>query len=139
MTPYEKIRGQKYRKELLPLGEQVLARRPGANVNQLMQPWVTGLWLGRDTLSHEHLIGTAAGVMRSRAVRRFQEPARWVPAALNAMLFTPWSPHLNLPGLPRLQRPAYEENQLKPERCPDSSRFPQHQESKVRNSDVDAG
>ena len=35
MTPYEKIRGQKYREEILPLGEQVLARRPGANVNQL--------------------------------------------------------------------------------------------------------
>ena len=109
ITPYEKIRGQKYRKEILPLGEQVLARRPGANVNQLMQPWVTGLWLGRDTLSDEHVIGTAAGVMRSRAARRLQEPARWVPAALNAMLFTPWSPHLNLPRRPRLQRPTYEE------------------------------
>ena len=108
MTPDEKICGQKYRKELLPLGEQVLACRPGAYVNQLLQPWVTGLWLGRDTLSDEHLTGTAAGVMRSRAVRRLQEPARWVPAALNAMLFTPWSPHLNLPGRPRLQRPAYE-------------------------------
>ena len=65
MTPYEKIHGQKYRKEILPLREQVLARRLGANVNQLMQPWVTGLWLGRDTLSDEHLIGTAAGVMSS--------------------------------------------------------------------------
>ena len=32
-----------------------------------------------------------------------------VPAALNAMLFTPWSPHLNRPGRPGLQRPAYEE------------------------------
>ena len=93
MTPYEKNRRQKNRKEILPLGEQVLARRPGANVNQLLQPWVTGLWLGRDTLSDEHLIGTAAGVMRSRAVHRLQEPARWVPAALNAMLFTPWPPH----------------------------------------------
>ena len=101
MTPYDKIRGQKYRKEILPLGEQVLARHPGANVNQLMQPWVNGLCLGRDTLSDEHLIGTAAGVMRSRTVYRLQEPARWVPAALNAMLFTPRSPHLNLPGRPR--------------------------------------
>ena len=65
--------------------------------------------MGRDTLSHEHLEGTAAGVMRSRAVRRLQEPARWVPEAMNAMFFTPWSPHLNLPGRPRLQRPAYGE------------------------------
>ena len=73
MTPYEKIRGQKYRKEILPLGEQVLADRPGTNVNQFRQPWVTGLWLGRDTLSGEHLIGAAAGVMRSRAVLRLQD------------------------------------------------------------------
>ena len=62
-----------------------------------------------DTLSNEHLIGAAAGVMRSRAVRPFQEPARCVPAALNAMLFTPWSPHSNLACRLRLQRPAYEE------------------------------
>ena len=96
-------------KEILPLGERLLARRPGADVNQLLQPWVTGLWLGRDTLSDGHLIGTAAGVMRSRAVRRLQEPARWVPAAMHAMLFTPWSPRLNLPGRSRLQRPACEE------------------------------
>ena len=37
--------GRKYRKEILPLGAQVLACRPGANVNQLLQPWVTGIWL----------------------------------------------------------------------------------------------
>ena len=41
-------------------------------------------WLGRDTLGDEYLTGTAAGVMRSRAVRRLQEPARWVPAAVKA-------------------------------------------------------
>ena len=35
MTPYKKTRGQKYRK-ILPLGEQVLALLPGANVNQLL-------------------------------------------------------------------------------------------------------
>ena len=50
-TPYEKIRGQKYNKEVVPFGVQVLARPPGANVNQFLQPWVTGLWLGSDTLS----------------------------------------------------------------------------------------
>ena len=54
MTPNEKIRGQKYRIEILPVGEQVLARRPGANVHQHMQPRVTRLWLGRDSLSDEH-------------------------------------------------------------------------------------
>ena len=89
MTPYEKSRGQKYRKEILPLGEQVVVRRPRAKVNQLLQSWVTGLWLGRDTLSDEHVRGTAAGVMRSLAVRRLQEPARWVPAALRSNALHP--------------------------------------------------
>ena len=91
------------------MGEHVLARRQGANVNQFLQPWVTGLCLEGDTLSDEQLIGTAAGVLRSRAVRRLQEPARWAATALNAMLCTPWSPHLNLPCRPRLQKSAYEE------------------------------
>ena len=58
MTTFWKIRGQKYREEILPL--QVLARRPVAKVNQLFQQWVTGFWLGRDTLSEGHLMGTAA-------------------------------------------------------------------------------
>ena len=39
MTPYEKIRGHKYRTEILPLGKQVLVRRPGPEVNQVLQPW----------------------------------------------------------------------------------------------------
>ena len=99
----EKIRGQKYRKEILPLGER---SSPWSHCQPASAPKVTVLWLGRHTLSDEHLVGTAAGVTGSRAIRRLQEPTRWVPAALNAMLFTPWSPHLNLPSRSRLQRPA---------------------------------
>ena len=48
------------RQEILQLGVQVLARRPGGSVNQLLPPW--SLRLGRDTLSGEHLVGTPAGV-----------------------------------------------------------------------------
>ena len=76
MTPYEKIRGHKYKKEILSLGEQVLARGPGAIVNQLLQSWVTGLSLGRVTPSDEHLIDTAAAVMKGRGVHRLQDTAR---------------------------------------------------------------
>ena len=36
------------------------------------------------TLTDEHLIGTAAGVICSRAVRRLQETTRWVPEALKS-------------------------------------------------------
>ena len=59
-----------------PAGDQVLACRPGANVCRLLQPWVTGLWLGRDTPSDEHLTSTSAGVTRSRAPRRLQRTGK---------------------------------------------------------------
>ena len=72
------------RQEILQLGVQVLARRPGGSVNQLLPPW--SLRLGRDTLSGEHLVGTPAGVVRRWAVRRLQEAARRVPEALKAVL-----------------------------------------------------
>ena len=107
MTPFEKTRGQKYRKEILPLGEQVLARRPGASVNRLLQPWVTGLWLGRGTLSDEHLIGTAAGVMRSSTPS--PRTSKMGASSVESNALHTWSPHLNLPGRPHLLRPAYEE------------------------------
>jgi hypothetical protein len=104
MTAYEKLKSQKYRREVLPIGENVLARRPGANVNKLLAPWVTGLWLGRDAMTDEHLIGTEGGIMRARAVRRMVPDQRWPRSAFDAMLFTPWAPSLNMPGRPRLQR-----------------------------------
>ena len=47
-------------------------------------------------------------VLRTR--RKPIQPARWVLAALNAVLFTPWSPHLNLHDRSRVQRPTYEES-----------------------------
>ena len=67
MTPYEKLRGQQCRSEILPLEKRAPSRRPGADVHQLDQRWSTGLWLGGDMLDNEHLICTA-GVMSSRAV-----------------------------------------------------------------------
>ena len=45
------------------------------------------LWSGRETLSDEHLIGTRAGVIRSRAVCRLQDSARQVPEAVSGFDF----------------------------------------------------
>ena len=79
----------------LAIGRTGSRSPPRSHANQLLQPWA-GFWLGRDTHCDEHLVGTASGVMRIRAVRRLKEPARWVPEALQTMLFALWAPHLNL-------------------------------------------
>ena len=67
-----------------------------------LQPWVTGLWLRRrHSASDEQLIGCSSPPSSKNQQDGCQK--RWT-----AMLFTPWSPHLNLPGRPRdSQRPAY--------------------------------
>ena len=129
LTPYEKIRGQKYREEVLPLGKQVRARRPRASVNQLLQPWVTGLWLARDSLSDEHLGGTAAGVMRSRAVSRLQEPTIGARSfANNAHL----GRHISISRVALVCTDQFSRSLLRQERHQDSSRLQQPQPHRNR-------
>ena len=57
-TAYEKIRHMSYQNPILLVGEAVACRRPGALVNKLESAWLEGIWLGRDSKTDEHLIGT---------------------------------------------------------------------------------
>ena len=65
MTPHEKIRGKKCRKEIFPLAWTSSRSSTRSDCQSAFA--AMGHRLGRDTLSDEHLIGTAAGVLRSRA------------------------------------------------------------------------
>ena len=80
----------------------------GHGWDQLMQPWVTGLWLGRDTLSDEPLVGSSWTHEKSGSPsfpRTSTMGARSVDSdALHTVVITSESS-----GRPRLQRPAYEE------------------------------
>ena len=46
---------------------------------QVLQPWVTGLWLGRDTLRGEHLIGTVG-----RSHEKLRSPPSTGPCSMGA-------------------------------------------------------
>ena len=61
-------------------------------VNKLESAWLEGIWLGRDSKTDEHLIGTPNGLVRSRALKRKVERRRWDPSLLNAMVWDPWNP-----------------------------------------------
>ena len=76
-TAYEKIRHMSYQSPILLVGEAVACRRPGALVNKLESAWLEGIWLGRDSKTDEHLIGTPNGMVRSRALKRRVERRRW--------------------------------------------------------------
>ena len=91
-TAYEKIRHMSYQSPILLVGEAVACRRPGALVNKLESSWLEGIWLGRDSKTDEHLIGTPNGMVRSRALKRRVERRRWDTTLLNAMIWDPWKP-----------------------------------------------
>ena len=81
-----------YQNPILLVGEAVACRRPGALVNKLESAWLEGIWLGRDSKTDEHLIGTPNGMVRSRALKRRVERRRWDTTLLNAMIWDPWKP-----------------------------------------------
>ena len=89
---YEKIRRMSHQNAILLVGEAVACRRPGALVNKLESAWLEGIWLGRDSKTDEHFIGTPNGTVRRRALKRRVERRRWDPGLLNAMIWDPWNP-----------------------------------------------
>ena len=50
------FKGMNYEKEVLHVDDQFIAR---SNANTRKQPWVVGLWLGRDSLMNERFIAAA--------------------------------------------------------------------------------
>ena len=62
VTPYSKIRLKTYAQPVLPFGELVLARRPGAHFQKNQTQFVCGCLLGRDSHTDEHTAGSKAAV-----------------------------------------------------------------------------
>ena len=89
-TPYAKVRLKNYAQPVLPFGELVLARRPGAHQWKSQTQFVYGCWLGRDAHTDEHIVGSKGGIFRSRAVRRLAADRSWSAEAVNDMEWTPW-------------------------------------------------
>ena len=61
LTPYEKCKGKQFQQPILGVGEAIWARRLGAALNKALNPLVSGLWLGRDAASNEHIVATWGG------------------------------------------------------------------------------
>ena len=82
VTPYSKIRLKTYAQPVLPFGDLFLARRPGAHFQKSQTQFVYGCWLGRDSHTDEHIVGSKAGVFRTRTVRRLTEDRSWSAEAV---------------------------------------------------------
>ena len=70
-TAWQRLRGTPYRGEMLSFGARVLHRMSGKMQGGLLvDRWTLGHWIGKNSLSDEHLVLTDAGtVIRARSVR----------------------------------------------------------------------
>ena len=76
-TPYERIKGKSYRRELVDFGERVMFMpvSHGGKMNKLLSKWSFGRYCGIRPRSNEVYVMTPDGVVKARTFRRLPEPA----------------------------------------------------------------
>ena len=99
-TAFERIKGKKYRGEVVEFGRKILYRIPCKPEGGLMtERWVPGIWLGKRFLSDEHLVGIEDGsVCVSSSVRLMPDSESWSVEWVNKIRGTPWCPKGSGPG-----------------------------------------
>ena len=92
LTPYRRLRGKNFRKEVADFGESVWYLKPKSlGKRKLVSRWASGIWLGIRDESNEVLIGTTEGVIKVRTVRRKGSPEeRWDTVGIDSMKGIPW-------------------------------------------------
>ena len=63
------------------------------NPSKLAPRWVRAVWLGRSSLSDEHMVGCDGGVWSTRTVRRLVAANQWDEQMLKSCIGLPWNPH----------------------------------------------
>jgi hypothetical protein len=73
------------------LAEKVHYRLHGKhNITKGHPSYQTGLWLGRDTESGEHIIATKYSVVNARSIRRYSTDERFDLQLLKSLKAVPW-------------------------------------------------
>jgi len=93
-TARERLRGRKFKRELVEFGECVWYLKPKSKGKEKFETrWGTGVWLGIREESGEIFIGTAAGVLKVRSVRRKSSPEeKWNAELFKSLVGVPWEP-----------------------------------------------
>ena len=93
-TPFARIRGRNFDKEICQFGECVYYRIPkiiiGPDLNKWDDQWALGVFLGIRPVSNEFFVGTSAGTIKCRTIRRRVASQRWDVSLLNSIRGVPW-------------------------------------------------
>ena len=93
-TAYERSRGKKYKRELVPFAERIhfIVPGPKRHMNKLESKWSTGRFVGCVQRTNEMLVMTDRGVVKARSVKRMTEQERWKTDDWDQIVGTPWEP-----------------------------------------------
>ena len=93
-TAFEIIRGKRYKRPLVPFGEQVhfMPLKSSGRLNKLEPRFETGVFVGIRDRSDEILVMTSTGVYKARTFKRKPEEERWDAGFLSTCVGLPWKP-----------------------------------------------
>ena len=101
MTAYRRLKGKKFKGEMLKIGECVWFLRPKSKGKDKSDArWEEGIWLGIREESGEHIVGNKNGVVKVRSVRvRGSHEDKWNWVEFQELQGTPWEPTPGRPGV----------------------------------------
>ncbi len=91
-TPHERVKGKKYRGEVLEFWPTSSSRGPGKVEGGCMaERWSEGYWIGKVDISDEHMLVTLDGkLVKARSIQLKPENESWDADGLDAITVTPW-------------------------------------------------
>ena len=90
-TPFKLVNGHDYAKPICHFGEVVMAKVPLAE-SKLARKWLKGIWLGKLEKDDSHVIGTTAGAIAVRSVRRLPSAEQINNDLMACVRGLPWKP-----------------------------------------------
>ena len=101
-TPFSRIRGRNFDKEICEFGECIHFKIPkiiiGPDLNKWDDRWARGVVPGVRPMSNEFYIGTSKGIVKCRTIRRMIKEARWNVELINVVRGLPWASEWCRPG-----------------------------------------
>lgn len=91
-TPYSRVRGNRFSREIQEFGESMLYLLPeSVGTHKYDSRWERGIWLGATAASGEYIMGTEKGTLKMGSVKPLELPEeQWNYEATQKVQRVPW-------------------------------------------------
>ena len=92
-TPYERLKGKRFKGEVVEFGRKIMYRYPGKPEGGSMQRrWEEGIWLGKKANSDEHIVWLCSGALvKTNSITLKTEAESWDAKDVLDVKAVPWA------------------------------------------------